>query len=242
MRDEEFSVSSVLESDVIKKDILCIFRVILMTKPLCRNGNLCFSLPLTCLMSFTSTMFCIVPTDCVFLRLQLILLKSEANQDNAQSESEEGFLLESLIKQEKGKSFTLGNSDVKEITIEKCGSPITTHIRSYKFQSYFPYGTWCWYSAIKISRLASRKLSNRPVGSMPVISPDGSVSSQEHSSSFILLNRVKVWLECVMVKHIDFFRIMPQFTWFIIAVLKALPNVFCEEIKDSVTQMALRLR
>ncbi|KAG8182959.1 hypothetical protein JTE90_003336 [Oedothorax gibbosus] len=28
------------------------------------------------------------------------------------------------------------------------------------------------------------KLSNRPVGSMPVISPDGSVSSQDHSSSF----------------------------------------------------------
>ncbi|GIX84592.1 hypothetical protein CEXT_93611 [Caerostris extrusa] len=44
------------------------------------------------------------------------------------------------------------------------------------------------------------------------------------------------------VKHIDFFRIMPQFTMSIIAVLKALPNVFCEEIKDSVTQMALRLR
>ncbi|GFT83315.1 hypothetical protein NPIL_53142 [Nephila pilipes] len=34
------------------------------------------------------------------------------------------------------------------------------------------------------SLFLSGKLSNRPVGSMPVISPDGSVSSQEHSSSF----------------------------------------------------------
>ncbi|GFQ93400.1 hypothetical protein TNCT_597471, partial [Trichonephila clavata] len=34
------------------------------------------------------------------------------------------------------------------------------------------------------SLFLSGKLTNRPVGSMPVISPDGSVSSQEHSSSF----------------------------------------------------------
>ncbi|GIX84589.1 hypothetical protein CEXT_93602 [Caerostris extrusa] len=102
----------------------------------------------------------------------------------------------------KGKSFTLGNSDVKKSQLRNVDrrSRLISGPTNFNHISHMGPGVGIQLQKLvdlpqykqnslpqdekNKSLFLSGKLSNRPVGSMPVISPDGSVSSQEHSSSF----------------------------------------------------------
>ncbi|XP_055924337.1 serine/threonine-protein kinase MRCK alpha-like isoform X2 [Argiope bruennichi] len=171
------------------------------TKPLCRNGTLCFSL--------ATDLPHVIYLHNVLHRSNRVCVPETSSHPVKSRQTKamlnrvrRRFSVREPDKASKGKAFTLGSSDVKKTQLRNVDrrSRLISGPTNFNHISHMGPGVGIQLQKLvdlpqykqnslpqdekNKSLFLSGKLSNRPVGSMPVISPDGSVSSQEHSSSF----------------------------------------------------------